>query len=217
MKLMAYALFAVSFAMMYVLHEDRNSTLGVLLVEWQTMLHAPPYTVAALFGGVLLVMSRRGQKRSKRVRPQSRPSTPPKSSAASPHSTTGRAAETFDPDRDWLEQVREAAKAIRWPSGARLNIDPSKPCPIELSLEQAPPERAKRAMSLLGNWLASIPTPPRARIVFKNCPEGGSPRHHQASGSLAESIHRGQFKALSDLDAVDVMFHHPDPRWTALR
>ena len=57
MKLLAYALLAVSFAMMHVLHEDRNSALGVLLVEWQTMLNVPPYTVAALFGGVLLVMS----------------------------------------------------------------------------------------------------------------------------------------------------------------
>ena len=210
MKTLSYLLIAAAFGAMFVLNQHRTSPLGMILVEWQTMLGQPPSAPLGLLGFGLLALSRR--KRTKRaVR-----STPPQthSTSASPPSATV-SHETYDPDSDWLEQAREAAKSIRWPSGARMSIDPSKPCPIELRLEQAPPERAKRAVSLLGNWLASVPLPPRTRIVYQNCPEGGSPRHHQVAGALAESIHRGQFKTLSDLDAVDVMFHQPDPRWSA--
>jgi len=216
MKALATTLIAVAALMMVVIHQARTSAFGMILVEWQTMLDVPPYTIVGLVGFALLAVSRRHKRRAL-VTPTSNRQSPTSAPRAQPARAPGRAAETFDPDRDWLEQAREAAKAIQWPSGARLSIDASKPCPVELRLEQAPPERAKRAISLLGNWLASIPTPPRARIVFQNCPEGGSPRHHQASGALAESIHRGQFKTLSDLDAVDVMFHHPDSRWSSRR
>lgn len=216
MKALAYCLIAVAVLMMAVIHQARTSAFGMILVEWQTMLDVPPYTIVGVVGFGLLAVSRQGRRRSL-VTPTPTRQRPASASRTQTARSSGRAAETYDPDRDWLEQARDAAKAIQWPSGARLSIDASKPCPIELRLEQAPPERAKRAISLLGNWLASIPTPPRARIVFQNCPEGGSPRHHQASGALAESIHRGQFKTLSDLDAVDVMFHHPDSRWSSLR
>ena len=199
---------------MFVLNQHRTSSLGMILVEWQTMLGQPPSVLLGLLGFGLLALSRRGRKRNNRATP----STPPRTTSTPSTTAPAKiASETNDPDADWLDQAREAAKSIRWPSGARMSIDPSKPCPIELRLEQAPPERAKRAVSLLGNWLASVPLPPRARIVYQNCPEGGSPRHHQVAGALAESIHRGQFKALSDLDAVDVMFHQPDSRWSARR
>jgi hypothetical protein len=211
------ALSAVSFAgaalAFFILLRARTSALGMILVEWETAVGVPPYVVLGGLGAALFFFGR-----APRAAPL--PSTPyrrtPDSSPPRPM-PQDRAAETFDPDRDWFEQAKESAKAIRWPVGARLSIDVSKPCPIELQLEQVPPERAKRAISLLGSWIASMPTPPRARISYQHCPEGGSPRHHQAAGALAQSIHRGQFKTLSDLDAVDVMFHQPDPRWAMLR
>ena len=214
MKTLSYLFLAAAIGAMYVLEQHRTSPLGMTLVEWQTLLGQPPPTILGLIGAGLLAFSRRGRKRTQRATR----ATPTQTERTSPSSSTANTSnETFDPNRDWLEQAREAAKTIRWPSGVRMSIDSSKPCPIELRIEQAPPERAKRAVSLLGNWLASIPLPPRARIVYQNCPEGGSPRHHQVAGALAESIHRGQFKTLSDLDAVDVMFHQPDPRWSARR
>ena len=197
----------------FVLWRARTSELGMILVEWETAIGVPPY---AVFGGLGVALFLFGRK----DRTATLSSNPYKRQRESPTPTTmpqARASETFDPDRDWIEQVKASAKAIRWPVGARLSIDVHKPCPIELKLEQVPPERAKRAISLLGNWIASMPTPPRARITYQHCPEGGSPRHHQAAGALAQSIHRGQFKALSDLDAVDIMFHQPDPRWANLR
>jgi hypothetical protein len=88
-----------------------------------------------------------------------------------------------------------------------------RPCPIMLSLDQAPSERCRRAISILGAWLATIPSPPRVRIIFDHCPEGGSPRHHQVAGALSQHLNRGDFKTMRDIDAVDVMFHHADPRW----
>jgi hypothetical protein len=33
------------------------------------------------------------------------------------------------------------------------------------------------------------------------------------NGALAVHLERGAFKVMADRDAVDVMFHHPDPRW----
>ena len=60
-----------------------------------------------------------------------------------------------------------------------------------------------------------IPTPPRLKVVFDHCPQAGVPRHHQVAGALAQAIPRGQFRVVSHVDTVDVMFLHPDPAWSA--
>jgi len=33
------------------------------------------------------------------------------------------------------------------------------------------------------------------------------------NGALATHLDRGSFKVVTDRDAVEVLFHRPDPRW----
>ena len=215
MKALSVIAFAGAAFTFYLLQSARTSPIGMVMVEIDTSIGFPPYVLLAVCGVAFAFMSRpRRQKLG--PPPPSRPSSI-SSSGRSPAPPANAGVTGADDSGDWYERARGSARTIQWPSGTRLLLDATKPCPIELHLEQAPPERAKRAVSLLGTWIATIPMPPRARIVYENCPSGGPPRHHQVSGALAQSILRSEFKALSDVDAVDVLFFHADPRWSALR
>ena len=195
---------AISF---YLLHFDRMSAPALGLVEFEGILGlslAPMLGCAALllFSGSYL----RPLFSEAPTRPAPRARQPNQAAA---HTSTS----TSNTSEHWSDDAIAAAKEIAFPNGARLTFDPSRPTPIHLHLEHAPPERCKRAISLLGQWIAGVPTPPRVRISFDDCPGGGSPRHHQVSGALAQHLPRADFKSVSALDAVDVIFVRHDPRW----
>jgi len=192
-----------------LLHFDRMSAIALSLVEFETAIGVP---IPAVLGACALIswfLERKNRTPAKAYKGSRGTSNHSRTSKPSSETTN-----TFDPDRDWFEHIKSTAKSVTLPAGARLSLDPTRPCPVELHLEQAPPERAKRAIGHMASWIASVPTPPRARVVFDHCPEGGSPRHHQVAGALAEHIDRSQFRTSTDLDAVNIFFHHPDPRWT---
>ena len=198
----------------YLLHVDRMSSLALRLVEIEGMLgiSLPPMLGCAallLFSGSYL---RPLFSQSERRQPQMRPRQPQPSLSGAQDTMS---ASTIS--ASWHDTAIAAAKQIDFPTGARLTFAPSRPTPIHLHLEHAPPERCKRAIALLGKWIASVPTPPRVRISFDGCPEEGSPRHHQVSGALAQHMPRADFKAVSALDAVDVIFIRHDPRWSEFR
>jgi len=202
---------AVSFYFLYI---DRRSPLALGLVEIEGSLGLP---LAPMLGCAALLLFSGGYLRGEFSKPPERPNQRrsqtriPSQAAAHPEShAAGSAAH-------WSDAAIAAAKEIPFPTGARLTFDRSLPTPIHLHLEHAPPERCKRAIALLGQWVASVPTPPRVRISFDGCPEGGSPRHHQVSGALAQHLPRADFKAISALDAVDVIFVRHDPRWIKFR
>ncbi len=179
------------------------------LVQLETVIGFP---LPAALGVCTLVFWVIGRK--KKGPKLQHPTPRPRRAEPDKNAETNVQPNTLDPGSDWLQRAKARAKSIAFPSGSRLLIDTSLPCPVELRLEQAPPERAKRAISKMAEWISSVPTPPRARVVFDHCPEGGAPRHHQVAGALAEHIERSQYRTAADLDAVNILFHHPDPRWT---
>jgi hypothetical protein len=197
-----------------LLHFDRTSSAALYLVELESSIGLP---LPALLGGLTLtawILSGRKRYRA--------PSPPPTRRHSSQNVTQPTAAVSPKRQREvigvsWLEAAKANAKQLDLPAGARIVFDLSHRSPIELRLEQAPPERCKRAIEVLAQWITTVPTPPRIRVVFDHCPESGSPRHHQVSGALARHIVRSQFKAMMDLDAVDVLFHHADPCWQEVR
>lgn len=204
MNLLFTLLIALTVGSAALLHFDRMSALALTMVEIESWLGLP---LPASLGGLAIV-----------IRLLSRPkrNPPPPSQVVQgpqPTETSVPAQETFNPELDWIDQVKESAKQLELPPGARMTFHLGRPCPIVLSLDQAPSERCRRAIGILGAWLATIPSPPRVRIAFDHCPEGGSPRHHQVAGALSLHLNRSDFKTMRDIDAVDVMFHHADPRW----
>ena len=197
----------------YLLYLDRQSPLALDLVEVQSMVGIP---IPAIFGflGVGLVLwslthtkqtpPTRSSAYTPRTRTQPTPTTPN-------HTTTTK--EQPPPTGNWWGQVRSSCNQITLPPGARITLEYDKPCPVYLYLEMAPSERCKRAIRSVAEWFATFSTPPRLRIEFDHCPEGPTPRHHMVNGALATHLDRGSFKVVTDRDAVEVLFHRPDPRW----
>ena len=202
---------AISFYFLYV---DRKSSLALGLVEIEGILGI---SLAPMLGCAALLLLSGGYLRGALGQPTERHTQRPPMTRAPPQESTHTESRSADPSAHWSDSAITAAKEIPFPAGARLTFDPTRPTPIHLHLEHAPPERCKRAIALLGQWVASVPTPPRVRISFDGCPNGGSPRHHQVSGALARHLPRADFKAVPALDAVDVIFVRHDPRWIKFR
>jgi hypothetical protein len=213
----------------YGIYIDRQTPVALDLVELQSQTGIPIPAVFGLLGISLVLWSIFGARstskyarddlRTPRTKTQRAPTrspplapftrTPPTSRLPVPPSMKGPAS----PDGDWWAHVRSASSTITLPEGARVTFDPDRPSPVILHLELAPPERCKRAIREVASWFSQFSIPPRLRIEFDHCPEGASPRHHMVNGALAMHLERGDFKVMTDRDAVDVMFHHPDPRW----
>ena len=136
----------------------------------------------------------------------------PRDKRADPASTPARSDSNHATD-DWWSQVKVSCSHISLPPGARITLDQSRPAPVVLHLDMAPPERCKRAIQSLSTWFATFSTPPRLRVEFDHCPEGPTPRHHMVNGAIASQIERASFKVVTDRDAVEILFHRPDPRW----
>ena len=202
---------AVSFYFLYI---DRRSSLALGLVEIEGILGLP---LSPMLGCAALLLFSGGYLRGEFSQPAGRRTQQTSRTRSPSQAAAHPGSHAVVPGAHWSDAAIAAAKEIPFPAGARLTFDPNLPTPIHLHLEHAPPERCKRAIALLGRWVASVPTPPRVRISFDGCPEGGSPRHHQVSGALAKHLPRADFKAVSALDAVDVIFVRHDPRWIKFR
>ena len=204
----------------YGVYIDRQTPVALDLVELQAQLGVP---IPALFAGLglfLVVWSlfmKAPQPKYSRPRPPITPRPPPSrpsSPTPTPQTRATVAPPTGDtPPADWWSTVRAASASMDLPEGARVTLEQDKRSPIILHLEMAPPERCKRAIREVASWFSQFSTPPRMRIEFDHCPEGASPRHHMVNGALSAHLDRGSFKVMTDRDAVDVIFHQPDPRW----
>ena len=210
MNRIALLLVIASAAAAYIGFAHRHSPLAVQLVELETTMGIPAWIAfggGAIVAGVLAAIQRAGTRRPRTtIRRSPAPTRPARASSD---------VVSFD-GHDWHMQVLISAKSVPLPEGARLTHNPRGTTPFELHLDNAPPERCKRAVSAVAHWLVSIPLPARLRVHFNNCPDSGSPRHHQVAGSLATTMARAEFKVTTGLDSVDVMFLHPDPRWTSV-
>ena len=204
------ALLAAAGAAAYIGVAKPHSTLAVQLIEFRTAAGVPAWAVLAAAGIASLVL------RAQRYLTAQRRGTGRHGRQSAPFRTHAAAHQTSLADaKDWLQETIDSAKNLDLPAGARLTHNSRGSFPFELHLEHAPPERCRRAVEQVALWLVNVPLPPRLRIHFHNCPEGGSPRHHQVAGSLSTAMDRAAFKVTKGLDSVDVLFLRPDPRWSS--
>jgi len=210
-------------------HLDRTSAMALTVVEWSQRLGVPLFAIATILGVAALVFDLLGRSQSKtsqRPRAGRQPSSshsPGRTARAPLHdAATLPPVDSIDPDKtvssrssDWREEVRALAQSLELGKGARITIDLSTTSPITLHLEHLSPAHCKRAIAGVGSLISVIPVPPRLKVIFDHCPQAGVPRHHQVAGALAQILPRGHFRVVSHVDAVDVMFLHPDPAWGA--
>lgn len=192
---------------------DRSSALALDLVEFDTQVGAPIWVIC---GGLALASFFKATLFSgSKKRPATRQTAMPPSTQQTARPSFREAALPTFSGGDWLSEIIESAKALDLPSGARLTHNTRGTHPFELHLEHAPPERCRRAIAEVAQWLSAVPRPPRLKIHFKNCPDGGSPWHHRVAGAMAMAIPRSDFKVTTGLDCVEVMFLNPDERWAS--
>jgi hypothetical protein len=203
-------------------HLDRSSALALTVVEWSQRLGVPLFVLATIGGlaCMVLAMFKGDPSKQKRVpapktRPAARAPRPPLRQAS-----TLPPIDPIDPDKtvstrdpDWREKVRALANDLQLSKGARITMDLNNMAPFVLHLEHLSPAHCKRAVTATAGLISVIPIPPRLQVVFSHCPQAGVPRHHQVAGALGQILPRGQFRVVSHVDTVDVMFLHPDPAW----
>ena len=205
----------------YLLYVDRQTPVALNVVELQSMVPIPVPGLLATLGALLMFLSFTSQppaetssSRRRDVPKRTHPKAFPQNDVSGRHSISSPGSESKQQTEEtWWRELRISCNGITLPAGARITLEPTRPCPIILHLEMAPPERCKRAIRIVAAWFSSFSTPPRFRIAFDHCPEGPSPRHHMVNGAIANEMDRGAFKVISDRDSVEVLFHHPDPRW----
>ena len=206
MARLALFFFALSGALYYLVQVDRRSPLALTAVEHNDALPLPLAAVAGLAGVVCagLALARRFRSLSGA------------GGVAAPSRSRGHAprlAAQAGAPAGFRDRVTGQAAALQLPPGARLVLDPAVGVPLRLVLEQVPEGRAKRAVSTLGRFLASLPTPPRVQVQFVDCPAAQQPLQVLVKGSLSTALPRGSFKVVSNLDRIDVLFTEHDPVW----
>lgn len=207
----AFIVIFLAVASAYLIYIDRKSPISLHAVELEQHIGLPLPGLLFVIGLAWLGLAWRKSSLTRTAHSQRSPS----SNQFGRVGGTNKVLITANSGtQEWRLQLQASAKSIKLPVGARMEIDLDNKYPIILTLEQAPNERCKRAVIQVARWISTIPTPPRLKIIFNQCPEGGSPRHHQVSGAFAQSHDRAHFKVVRHLDEVDVLFSHPNTQWT---
>ncbi len=219
MRSLGLLLLIASGVLGYLSAVDRQSEPALAVVELEGQLPLPLYAMAGALGVLLTAASfltggsgAGGGSGSGGRSGGGRASPRPAEGRGTQPARSPLGAAPINP-RGWRENVVKLAHSLSFEAGIFLTIDAEVGVPFLLTIQGATPEKAKRAVTTLGTFIASQPAPPRLAIVFKDCPEGSAPRHLLVTGALGSSIDRTTFKAVPRGERVDVMFSKPDPIW----
>lgn len=197
---------------------DRMSPVAVALVEVESSFGFPLWPPFAVVGAVLLLVrllhSRRGPSAPP---PRGLTRDTPASRSAAP--MPARAAEDLPPPQadvvgGWLAAIQAGARAVSDDPMGRVRFDDAAGVPIALVLTGVTREQARRRVAAYAAWLATIPTPPTARVRAVSSPDLQGPIAGLLRGELARHFPNERFHVTSTQDGADAVFGDPDPRWT---
>lgn len=117
-------------------------------------------------------------------------------------------------EEPWLEDAIQKAEilATGFPVQARMQFSPEEGLPFALVLERATPAMAVRAMVSYVEFLASVPTPQRARIVLRSVPHLDRSFHRNVEAAL-EPYFPDKAGVARQSDHIDITFSEPDACW----
>jgi hypothetical protein len=117
-------------------------------------------------------------------------------------------------DDPWLEDAIQKCEllATGFPVQARIWFSPEERMPFALILERATPAMAVRAMVSYVEFLASISTPPKARIVLRSVPHLDRSFHRNVEAAL-EPYFADKVTVTRKAEMIDITFTTPDPGW----
>ncbi len=116
---------------------------------------------------------------------------------------------------EWLAVVRSQARFVSDDAMGRIRFEEAAGVPVTLVLTAITPEQARRRIASFAAWLATIPTPPCARVRLVSSPDIDGPLHRLFKAELARHFPAEAFAVVSAHAGADVLFNRPDPRWIA--
>ncbi len=117
-------------------------------------------------------------------------------------------------DDMWLEEAIQKAEdmAREFPTQARLEFSQEAHLPFTLVISRSTPAMAVRSMVAYVEFLASICTPPRARIELQSVAALDRSFHRNVESALAPYF-SGKFTVEAEPGRVEILFKSPDPGW----
>ena len=117
-------------------------------------------------------------------------------------------------DDMWLEEAIQKAEdmAREFPTQARLEFSQEAHLPFTLVISRSTPAMAVRSMVAFVEFLASICTPPRARIELQSVAALDRSFHRNVESALAPYF-SGKFTVEAEPGRVEILFKSPDPGW----
>ncbi len=114
----------------------------------------------------------------------------------------------------WLEAALSKAESLaeEFPVQAHLEYSQETHLPFSLVIARATPAIAVRAMISFVEFLASIETPPRARIELKSAANLDRSFHRNVEAAL-EPYFGDHLEVEAEPGRVEIVFHRPDPSW----
>jgi hypothetical protein len=119
-------------------------------------------------------------------------------------------------DEDWLKEAVTRAEALvrSFPQQVYLTYSAEPHLPFTLVVARATPAVAVRSMVSFVAFLASIATPPRARIELIGVAHLDRTFHKNVEAAL-EPHFSGNVEVEPNPGRVDIRFNEPDPQWGA--
>lgn len=117
-------------------------------------------------------------------------------------------------DEPWLEDAIQKSEilATGFPVQARMIFSADAGLPFTLILERATPAMAVRAMVSYIEFLASIATPPRARILLRSVPHLDRSFHRNVEAAL-DPYFADKCAVKREADYIEIVFSAYDKQW----
>jgi hypothetical protein len=208
-------MFLVAAGLYWLSEVDRMSPLALSVVELDGWLGLPLWLVAgtlAMSWGVRLLV------KAVTPPPPAPPARPLTRDAGRvvpfPGGAPGAAAPAGP---DWFALLREQSRQISDDAMGRVRFDETPEVPFTLVLTGVTHEQARRRIAAFAAWLATIPTPPVARVRVVSSPDIEGPLHGLFKGELARNFPPDAVTVMSRADGTDARFARPDRRWSERR
>lgn len=193
---------------------DRASTVAVSVVELESSVGFPLWIPFAVAGGGLLAyqLLKPKPKAAAPARPLTRdaartaprPLGAPEPAPVEPPPVGGT----------WLDALRAGARAVSDDAMGRVRFDEAGAA-VTLVLTGVTREQARRRVASYASWLATIPTPPSARVRLVSSPDVEGPIVGVLRGEIAKHFGPDAVRVVSSHEGADAVFTRPDPRWKA--
>lgn len=200
--------------------QQSNPEISLWLIEQQTTLGFPIWTVGIPMMVAGFVMFKRQQNQSPHPAPTVIHSGSDENTftpALEPVVEGGTLAKgSVDESAfmsDWMLNVQSEIKAMILPNGAEIVENPTQGVQLGLVLTRTTPQGSKQALHATAEMLSKIPIPPRIRVELIDVMATGVPIKNIAIGGLSKFFAKQDFIITEQIDGLDIRFNRPDERW----